>query len=297
MMVRIQEGYVPFGKYQTYYRIVGEKSEKAPLLLLHGGPGSTHNYFEVLDDLAERDHRQLIMYDQLGCGKSSQPDEQAATTYRATTWLDELAAVRSYLKLDRIHLLGQSWGGMLEIMYLCDQQPAGIQSGIFASTLPASWLWSKELHRLIKFMPKDDQEAIRQAEASGDFDGEAYQRANAHFMALHCSAPLSPTDPEPLRRPKNAGTQSYLTAWGPNEYNPLGNLHDFDYLDQLKKVNVPVLITSGTDDLCTPYVAKSMYDRLPNAAWELFEGCRHMSFVEQREHYEQVLINWLNAHD
>lgn len=296
-MPKIKEGYVPFGKYRTYYRVVGEASEKAPLLLLHGGPGSTHNYFEVLDDIAERDHRQLVMYDQIGCGKSSQPDDQAGQIYQAETWLKELAAVRSYLGLDRVHLLGQSWGGMLEIMYLCDQQPTGVLSGIFASTLPASWLWSKELHRLIKFMPDDEQKAIQQAEASGNFTDPAYQQANAHFMALHCSAPVSPADPEPLRRPKRAGTQAYLTAWGPNEYNPLGNLHDFDYLDQLKEVNIPVLITSGTDDLCTPYVAKAMYDRLPNAAWELFEGCRHMSFVEQRAHYEQVLIDWLNAHD
>lgn len=84
-MTRVQEGYMPFGDYKTYYRIVGEKSEKAPLLLLHGGPGSTHNYFEVLDDLAAKDHRQLIMYDQIGCGKSSMPDDKADELYNAAT--------------------------------------------------------------------------------------------------------------------------------------------------------------------------------------------------------------------
>ena len=60
---RITEGYMPFMGYQTYYRIVGEPSEKAPLLLLHGGPGSTHNYFEVLDCIAEASH--LIRPDRL----------------------------------------------------------------------------------------------------------------------------------------------------------------------------------------------------------------------------------------
>ncbi len=129
-MTRVQEGYMPFGDYKTYYRIVGEKSEKAPLLLLHGGPGSTHNYFEVLDDLAAKDHRQLIMYDQIGCGKSSMPDDKADELYNAATWVKKLKALRDYLHLDQVHLLGQSWGGMLGIIYLCDEQPQGIKSGI-----------------------------------------------------------------------------------------------------------------------------------------------------------------------
>ena len=69
MQNKVTEGYMPFMGYQTYYRIVGEATEKAPLLLLHGGPGSTHNYFEVLDCIAETG-RQVIYYDQIGCGKS-----------------------------------------------------------------------------------------------------------------------------------------------------------------------------------------------------------------------------------
>lgn len=93
------------------------------------------------------------------------------------------------------------------------------------------------------------------------------------------------------------GKQAYLTAWGPNEYTPIGNLQSFDYLEQLHEIKIPMLITSGTDDLCTPYVAKTMYDCLPNAKWELFEGCRHMSFVEKREQYLHVLASWLDMHD
>lgn len=296
-MVKVQTGYMPFGKYQTYYRIVGEATTKAPLVLIHGGPGSTHNYFEVLDELAETNQRQLIMYDQIGCGQSSCPDNHAAEIYRAQIWLEELVALRRFLQLDRIHLLGQSWGGMLEIMYLCDLHPRGVLSGILASTLPASWLWSKELHRLIKFMPDNEQAAIRRAEKTKDFTNGDYQSANHHFMAMHCNAPLSSTDPEPLLRPKREGKQAYLTAWGPNEYTPIGNLQSFDYLEQLHEIKIPMLITSGTDDLCTPYVAKTMYDRLPNAKWELFEGCRHMSFVEKREQYLHVLASWLDMHD
>ena len=85
--MKIVEGYMPFLEYQTYYRIVGEKTDKAPLVLLHGGPGSTHNYFEVLDRLAEEDGRQIIMYDQIGCGNSyveNRPD-----LWNAETWAKE----------------------------------------------------------------------------------------------------------------------------------------------------------------------------------------------------------------
>ncbi|WP_040459072.1 proline iminopeptidase [Limosilactobacillus antri] len=296
-MTEIQEGYMPFGEYKTYYRIVGKKSNKAPLLLLHGGPGSTHNYFELLDDLAEKDQRQLVMYDQIGCGKSSMPDDKADEVYNAKTWVAELKALREYLELEQIHVLGQSWGGMLEIIYLCDEQPKGIKSGILASTLPASWMWDKELHRMIKFMDPSDQKAIADAETKGDFTSPEYQRANAKFMEMHCNSAPTSTDPEPLRRKKNAGTVAYITGWGPNEYNPEGNLKDYDYMDKLQDIHVPVLVTSGTDDLCTPYTAKSMYDRIPNAKWHLFEYCRHMAFVERKDDYEKALMEWLDEHD
>lgn len=294
-MAHIQEGILPFQKYQTYYRIVGTPSQRAPLLMLHGGPGSTHNYFEVFDEFAERTGRQLIMYDQLGCGQSSIPDDPAV--YNAETWVAELQNLRDQLHLDQIHLMGQSWGGMLAIIYLCDYLPAGIKSVILASTLSSAQLWSTENHRLIKQLPRDEQNAIAAAELHNDFSGKAYQKANAHFMALHSHAPYSATAPECLRCPKKVGTEAYNTAWGPNEYTPNGNLADYEYTAQLHHLYAPTLITSGTNDLCTPLIAKTMFDALPNAKWELFPNARHMSFVEQPDQYQRVLARWLADHD
>ena len=90
--MKIEEGYMPYLGHKTYYRIVGEQTgNKKPLILMHGGPGSTHNYFEVLDELAG-DGRQLIMYDQLGCGKSAVPSQPELWT--AETWVNELIALR-----------------------------------------------------------------------------------------------------------------------------------------------------------------------------------------------------------
>lgn len=290
--MKVREVMIPFDNYQTYCRIVGEPTDRAPLLLLHGGPGSTHNYFELLDDLATRAGRQLIMYDQLGCGHSTIPDDHPEV-YTAQTWVAELENLRDYLNLNRLYLLGQSWGGMLAIIYLCDYRPQGIQGVILSSTLSSAKLWASELHRLIGFMPEEEQAAILNAERSGNFTAPAYLRANEHFMELHAAARVTPQSPEPLRRAKQGGEQAYLRAWGPNEYNPLGNLRDYEYTGRLDEIQIPALVIDGTNDLCTPLVAKTMFDHLPNARWHLFQNARHMVFAEQTELYEQVVCDWL----
>lgn len=294
-MRKIEEGYMPFKGYQTYYRIVGERQEgKAPLLLLHGGPGSTHNYFEVLDSIADTGH-QVIMYDQLGCGQSYVEGHPELWTLE--TWGEELRSLRDYLHIDECHLLGQSWGGMLLIAYLIDGKAKGVRSAILSSTLSASWLWGHEQHRLITYMSPEDQRAIAEAEAKNDYSSKEYQLANEHFMLQHCAGEVTADSPECLRRPKKAGAESYLIGWGPNEYTPMGTLKDFDYTDRLKEITVPCLVISGTNDLCTPLVAKTMYDGIPDSRWELFDGARHMVFVEQTKKYVNLLSQWLRDKD
>ncbi len=293
--MKIQEGYMPYMGYKTYYRIVGENTEgKAPLLLLHGGPGSTHNYFEVLDVLAQSG-RQVISYDQLGCGNSFV--EGHPELWTPQVWLGELKALVEHLGLKKFHILGQSWGGMLVIQYLIDEKPQEVSTAILSSTLPASWLWGKEQHRLIKFMSEADQAAIARAEQTGNYDAPDYLAANDRFMELHCAGEVTADSPECLRRPKRAGAESYLYGWGPNEYTPLGTLKDFDYIDRLDEIEAPCLIMSGTNDLCTPLIAKTMYDGIPVSQWQLFDGSRHMPFVEQTELYCHVLSEWLESFD
>lgn len=294
MMMNVIEGYMPFLEYQTYYRIVGDKTDKAPLLLLHGGPGSTHNYFELLDELS-LDGRQVIMYDQLGCGLSSMPNQP--NLWVAQIWIDELIALREYLNLEQVHILGQSWGGMLLIQYMCDYQPKGVKSIILSSTLSSAQLWKEEQHRLIKLMNDSDQKAIEEAEQTNDFSSANYLKANDTFMMRHAGDIPTNQSPEPLRRKKNRGEQAYLHAWGPNEFFPTGTLKDFDYTDKLSQLNTPALIISGADDLSTPVIAKTMYDQLPNAKWELFQNSRHMPFVDEESKYRQLLSLWLKRHD
>lgn len=294
--MEIREGYMPFLEYKTYYRVVGKNTgNKKPLVLLHGGPGSTHNYFEVLDRIAEEDGRQLVMYDQIGCGNSyveNRPD-----LWNSKVWIEELIELRKHLGLDEIHLLGQSWGGMQTLEYVCNYKPEGLKSIILSSTLPASWLWAEEAQRMIAQMPLDMQDAIKKATESGDYSSPEYQAAEAEYMRQHCAGEVTENDPECLRRPKKAGRESYVVGWGPNEFTPLGTLKDYDVIDQLGDIKEPALIINGGNDLCTPYVAKFMYDRIPNSEWELFRTCRHMCFVEDNDHYVEVLKKWMNKND
>ena len=293
--MEIREGRMPYLGYETYYRVAGHAAgNKKPLVLLHGGPGSTHNYFEVLDALAEKDGRQLVMYDQLGCGQSW---VDADGLWNMDTWLGELAALREHLGLKEIHLLGQSWGGMLLLEYVCRHRPEGVKSIILSSTLPSSRMWGEEQHRMIQFLPQEMREAIAKAEASGDYTGEDYQAAEAEYMLRHAGGPALPDGPECLLRPARKGRAAYVEAWGPNEFTPAGNLRDFDVTELLPNLQQPALVISGGSDLCTPYVAKYMYDHIPNARWELFRNCRHMCFVEDTAKYIALLREWMNAND
>lgn len=181
---------------------------------------------------------------------------------------------------------------MLIIAYLIDCKPEGIESVILSSTLSSSALWSHEQQRLIAFMPVEEQEAIAEAVRTGNFEAPAYLKANEHYTALHADE-ITADSPECLRRKKRFGLESYIEAWGPNEYTPTGTLKDFDYTARLHEIAQPTLVISGTNDECTPLIAKTMYDAIPHARWELLDGARHMTFIDQTDNYIRILTHWL----
>lgn len=304
----------------TRVRVVGQldnvtaDSGVNPLVLLHGGPGSTCTYFELLDEFGST--CPLVMYDQLGCGGSLVDEAALAAAganlgqlYSLPTWKQELCEVLSQLGLSRAHVLGQSWGGMLALDFALDadaQMQANFEPAtlILSSTLPSAELWGRENHRLAKQLSAAEWEAIAQSEATDNFADAAYQHAIAHFMSLHCAdSPAPATAPEPLRRARQVGDKSYELAWGPNELMPRGSLATWDVTSRLHELQMPVLIVSGTEDLCTPVIAKTIFDgicagraEICNAKpvrWELFEGCRHMCFADDTPRYLELLRSWV----
>ena len=123
----VEEGTISVDGYRVWYRRVG--SGRIPLLVLHGGPGGGHDYLEPLEALAA--DRTVVFYDQLGCGRSDQPDDR--TLWRMERFVAEVGTVRHALGLEQIHLLGQSWGGWLAIEYMLTHPP-GVASLVLART-------------------------------------------------------------------------------------------------------------------------------------------------------------------
>jgi proline-specific peptidase len=285
--VRAVEGRVPFRGFETWYRDVGPV-EGVPLLCLHGGPGSSHHYFEPLEALAE-DGRRVILYDQLGCGSSDRPDDPDLWTVEL--FVDEIAAVRRGLGLERIHLLGSSWGSMLGIEYALTT-PAGLVSLTLNSPPTASETWKAEATRLRDELPEDVRRVLAKHEAAGTTDDPEYEAAEGEFWRRH----ICRVDPLPdfVRRGRAAKNRAvYETLWGISEWNPNGKLRDWDVRDRLSEIDVPTLITSGRYDECTPMLAEDAQRGIPSAERVLFEDSSHTAFVEEPQRFRHVLSDFL----
>jgi len=290
------EGKIPFRGYHTWYRIVGEgeATGKRPLLVLHGGPGVTHDYLLPLEALADTGRR-VIFYDQLGNGRSDQPKDPSLWT--RNLFLDELATVREALDLKRVHLLGHSWGGMLALDYLLTR-PAGVLGLILANSLSSEPLWSAETNRLRGELPIEVESVLARHEADGTTDDPAYQEAVMAFYKLH----LLRVDPWPDYVLSSfqyimANPEVYNTLWGNNEFTCNGTLRGWDITDRLGEITTPTLILSGRYDESTPAVNELLQRGIAGSEWVLFEEGSHFCHIEETERYLKVVTEFLDRQD
>jgi proline-specific peptidase len=295
---KITEGYIPFKGYQTWYRIVGEGEEagKLPLLCLHGGPGATHDYLESLDAMADTGRR-VIYYDQLGCGKSVIPMSNPSM-WTIDLFVEEVDVVRKALGLERIHLLGQSWGGMLSMEYMFTQ-PTGVASLTIASS-PASMIqWVEEANRLREELPLEVQAALLKHEAAGTTTDPEYLEAMQVFYDRHVCR--RQPYPDYVQRSfdflGNTPAEVYNTMNGPSEFHVIGVIKNWDVRDRLGEIKVPTLITSGRYDEATPLIAGTIQKRIPGSQWVVFEESSHLAHVEEEERYMQVLGDFISQHE
>lgn len=294
----VKEGYIDYLGYKTYYRIVNPDGHKTPLVLLHGGPGSTHNSHEIFDPLAYDDDRPLVMYDQIGCGKSS-VEGSHKELWHQETWANELINLREQLGLKEIHLLGHSWGGMLAIIYLCDCNPEGVKSVTLSSTLSSASLWRKETHRLIGLLDKRVQNVLLRAEAENNFDDPKVKKAVDYYYHKFVFGPWKKKEvPECLTRKKPSSKETYETSWGKSEFDPTGTLRNYEYTDKLKTIKCPVMLCSGVNDESTPLQNKIMYENITSPKkWHLYPNSRHMTYYEDNESYMKNLKEFLNENE
>jgi L-proline amide hydrolase len=297
MAHKITEGTIPFKGYQTWYRIVGEGEEpgKLPLLCLHGGPGACHDYLESLDAMVDTGRR-VIYYDQLGCGNSAIP-ESKPEMWTVPLFVEEVNVVRRALGLERIHLLGQSWGGMLAMEYMFTQ-PTGVASVTIASSPSSMIQWVEEANKLRQELPPEVEAALQQHEAAGTTDSPEYQEAMNVFYARHVCRVIP--NPEYVQRSftkLGANPEVYMTMNGPSEFHVVGTLKHWDVRHRLPEINAPTLVTSGRYDEATPIIAETVKNGVRGAEWVLFEESSHMAHVEEAERYMQVLGAFIARHE
>lgn len=283
----VQEGYIPVTGGLVWYQALMNTGNGIPLLTLHGGPGSPHDYLEPLGTLANE--RPVIFYDQLGCGKSERPND--VTLWQRSRFVEELNQIRQALKLEQVHLFGHSWGSMLAIDYALTR-PDGLISLILASPALSIPRWLNDMEDYRKSLPIEIQKILEEHERNNTTDADEYQEASMKFYQRFLCR-LHPW-PEPLERTLDGeGTIVYKTMWGPSEFYMTGNLMDYDCTAHLGEIDIPTLFTCGRYDEATPEATAWYQSLLSRSELAVFEKSAHMPHLEETEHYLQTARDFL----
>lgn len=286
--MNVQEGMIPVPGGKVWYRMVGADTACTPLLVLHGGPGATSSYLENLEELA--DERPVIFYDQFGGGRSERPNDLSLWTIER--FVDELAAVRGALSLDRLAILGQSWGALLAVAYLLDKGTDGVRGLILSGPLLNVPQWVDDQRTLLRLMPQEIQNAVNDAEASGNFNSADYQTAMDAYYRRHLCR-LSPWPECLIRTFDDMGLDVYQTMWGPSEFTCTGTLGSVNLLPRLKELDLPVLITCGRHDEATPTTCEEYCRHIPDAQLAVLEDASHSHHLEKPEQYFSAVRSFL----
>jgi L-proline amide hydrolase len=286
----------------TWFRVAGvlrpgDASAPAPLVVLHGGPGGTHDYLLSLSDLA-RNGRAVVHYDQLGNGRSTHFPERGADFWTVELFVRELHNLVETLGIrGRHHVLGHSWGGCLAQEYALTQ-PAGLRSLVLADT-SASWPDQvAELNRLRTELPPEVEATLRRHEAAGTTDDPEYVEARLVFRQRHGYRldPLPPEMVETFAWSERNPTVNH-TMIGQMGRHEAGSIRNWQTKDRLSSIRVPTLLVSGRHDYATPALQEALLNGIRGAEWELFDDSSHAPHLEERERYMQVIGDWLARHD
>ncbi len=280
-------GLIPVRGGSVWYRLNGARhfaAGKVPLLVVHGGPGFSHHYLLPLTDLG--DERPVILYDQLDCGNSERPGDP--TQWTVERFVSEIDRIRNALNIDRLLLLGSSWGGTVAAEYAM-RRPPGLLGLVLASPLISAPRWIADARRYRDQLPEPVRKAL---DEEGAGNGEAYQDAVMAFYRRHLCR-LDPW-PEELNRSFAAlNLELYRTMWGNSEFSATGTLKDYDCSPGLHRISVPTLYTAGEHDEATPAAARHFAGLMPAAQVAVIPEASHTPFLEQRGLYMTMLRRFL----
>jgi L-proline amide hydrolase len=294
----VTEGYAPFGEWRTWYRVTGDLgAAKAPVVVLHGGPGATHEYLLSVADLAEQG-RAVVHYDQLGNGRSTHLPERGAEFWTVELFVRELASLLDHLGIaGRYHVVGQSWGGFLAQEHALTRPP-GLRGLVLADTAASFPAFVAEANRLRTLLPPGVDDTLRRHEEAGTTADPEYLAACQVFYDRHVCR-IVPNPPEVVASFGAIETDPtvYLTMNGPSEFHVIGSIKDWSVLDRLGEIGYPTLIVSGRYDEATPEVVRPLHEGIAGSEWVLFEESSHLPHLEERERWLRVVGGFLDRCD
>ena len=284
----------PKGPFNVWTKRIGN-NPKIKVLLLNGGPGATHEYFECFENFLPAEGIEFIYYDQLGCGNADNPND--TSMWDLARYVEEVEQVRKALKLDNtnFYLLGHSWGGILAMEYSLKYQ--NNMKGLIISNMMASCpeygkyadeVLSKQLaHEVLK--------EIRDIEARKDFANPRYMELLIpNFYEKHVLRFPSKDWPEPVNRSLGKTNQSlYVTMQGPSEFGISGKLEKWDRKADLKNVKIPTLVIGAKHDTMDPKHMEEISKILPNGSYLFCPKGSHMAFYDDQKTYFSGLISFL----
>jgi proline iminopeptidase len=281
----VQGGFVDANGILLYYEIVGSGK---PLVVVHGGPGASHDYFLPYLLPLMRNHR-LVFVDERGSGKSEKLEDPAGYTVEAM--VEDVEAVRTALDLGKIDLLGHSYGGVLAQAYALKYQQ-NLNHLILCSTFQSTSAMNRVFEEIMEKMSPELRGRIQQLESKGLYGhGKAYEqnRYAEEYMIAAWGEGYFPylyqNHPDPNYNPVGNGVMSwdlYREMWGSHgEFIIDGNLKSVEYDDQLSTIKVPTLITVGDHDECAPSLSERIHARISGSTLVVLPKSGHMTFVDQ----------------
>lgn len=276
----------PSGTFEVWTRSVGS-NPRMRLLLLHGGPGATHEYFENATEHLCPLGIEVIYYDQLGSFASDQPDDD--TLWDLDRFVDEVEQVRVALDLDAgdFYLLGHSWGGLLGIEYALahGEHLKGLIVSNMMSSIPAYNRYAADV-----LMPQIDPAVlarIQQLEADGDTGHPDYETLlHEHFYVFHVLRAPADEWPECVTRSfGHLNPAVYVPMQGPSELGASGRLVEWDRFDDLHRIDVPTLTIGARHDTMDPEHMREMAARLPNGRHLHLPDGSHMAMHDDEQRY------------
>jgi proline iminopeptidase len=294
-----QEGFVDANGVMLYYMILGRGE---PLVIMHGGPGASHDYFlPYLLPLAR--HNRLIFIDERGSGRSQKLENPQG--YTIENMVEDLEAVRKALNLGKINLLGHSYGGALVQAYALKYQQ-NLRHLILGSTWSSTVAMNQVFVRMKEKMAPELRERIDTLEAADLFGrGKGYEknRYPAEYMIAAWGEGYFPyvyqARPDPNYDPIAQGNTAwdlYRQMWGEHgEFVIDGNLRSVEYTDRLPAIKVPTLVLVGDHDECDPSLAQAMHEKITGSKIVIFPKTGHMTFVDQPGLFVKTVDEFLHG--